>query len=98
MPPRFSYGTEGILQLLCDIDPKFVNSHIVLGISSILPEATIAKTDPLVMRHVVIVFDSLATAEKVLSVLRTDEVGSGHKEASTTQAYLRERGCTARTV
>lgn len=93
VPPRYAYGTEGILQLVSGISRKLVNSKTILGIGNILDPAS-AKNDPLVMRHVVIVLDSTETAASFLSAIQSEETCTPTTE--TTQSYLRKRGCRAR--
>lgn len=95
MPPCFAYGAEGVLQLLSEIDRKLVNPQTILGIGNIL-DSTPAKNDPLAMRHVVVVFDTLETASGLLAAIQSETMPSSPTE--TIQSYLRTRGCRVRTM
>jgi hypothetical protein len=75
-----------------------VNPQTIQGIGSVLGDLATAKSDPLVLRHAVIVFDSPENATRVISAIRPNGTRPGNREASSALAYLHTRGCRARTM
>lgn len=97
MPARYAYGTEGIIDLLSAIDSELVHPRTLLGIGRTPSKARdTGQTDPLDSRHVVVVFDSEQTAERLYKAIRNAVVTE--QDNDSTASYLVQMGCKARTM
>jgi hypothetical protein len=97
VPSRYAYGTEGIIDLLSGIDNELVDPRTLLGIGRIPSKARdTGPTDPLDSRHVVVVFDSEQTAERLRNAVSKALVAE--QDPDSTLGYLVQRGCKARTM
>jgi hypothetical protein len=88
---------EGIIDLLSGIDSELVHPRTLLGIGRIpsLEARDAGQTDPLDSRHVVLVFDSEQTAERLYKAINA---AASEQDPESAVRFLIQRGCKARTM